>query len=215
MLSIHLEPGVISRAALCKVPSINASQQAHRVCRDGVAHRYGNEFSGMSSLDHPKFALLGRRSLCQNSSLTAKPVQAAGATLAKCLIERRVNDADRRGRLLRLTPAANAYFHGTCAASLDCFFDPVDLMSGKIVQKDDVTLLQSWSKDLFDVGQEVGAVHWRAGPGNLDRTIGAGRHGPAFSLGFSTPLGTERHRTNAIIGKRARHTMRAVERMTI
>jgi hypothetical protein len=62
--------------------------------------------------------------------------------------------------------------NGTCAASLDCFFDPVDLMSGKIVQKDDVTLLQSWSKDLFDVGQEVGAVHWRAGPGNLDRTIG-------------------------------------------
>ena len=26
--------------------------------------------------------------------------------------------------------------------------------------KDDLTLLQSWSKDLFDIGQEVGAVHW-------------------------------------------------------
>src|SRR5271163_2315276 len=50
--------------------------------------------------------------------------------------------------------------NGTCAASLDCFFDPVDLMSGNIVQKDDLTFLQSWSKDLFDIGQEVGAVHW-------------------------------------------------------
>ena len=50
--------------------------------------------------------------------------------------------------------------NGTCAASLDCFFDPVYLMSGNIVQKDDLTLLQSWSKYLFDIGQEVGAVHW-------------------------------------------------------
>ena len=33
-------------------------------------------------------------------------------------------------------------------------------MSGNIVQKDDLTLLQSWSKYLFDIGQEVGAVHW-------------------------------------------------------
>src|SRR5271169_6207249 len=33
-------------------------------------------------------------------------------------------------------------------------------MSGNIVQKDDLTLLQSWSKDLFDISQEVGAVHW-------------------------------------------------------
>jgi len=38
------------------------------------------------------------------------------------------------------------------AASRDCFFDPIDLMRGNIVQKDDLTLLQSWSKDLFDVG---------------------------------------------------------------
>lgn len=50
--------------------------------------------------------------------------------------------------------------NGTRAASLDCFFDPVYLMSGNIVQKDDLTLLQSWSKDLFNIGQEVGAVHW-------------------------------------------------------
>src|SRR5258707_12443890 len=28
-----------------------------------------------------------------------------------------------------------------------------------IVQKDDLTLLQSWSKDLFDIGQEVRSVH--------------------------------------------------------
>jgi len=49
---------------------------------------------------------------------------------------------------------------GTSAASLDCFFDPVDLMRGNIVQKDDLTLLQSWRKDLFNIGQEVGAVHW-------------------------------------------------------
>ena len=33
-------------------------------------------------------------------------------------------------------------------------------MSRNIVQKDDLTLLQSWSKDLFNIGQEVGAVHW-------------------------------------------------------
>src|ERR1700683_5677389 len=33
-------------------------------------------------------------------------------------------------------------------------------MSGNIVQKDDLALLQSWTKDLFDIGQEVGAVHW-------------------------------------------------------
>src|SRR5258708_38057263 len=32
-------------------------------------------------------------------------------------------------------------------------------MSGNIVQKDDLPLLQSWSKDLFDIGQEVGSVH--------------------------------------------------------
>src|SRR5258707_4191 len=32
-------------------------------------------------------------------------------------------------------------------------------MRGNIVQKDDLTLLQSWSKDLFDIGQEVGSVH--------------------------------------------------------
>ena len=32
-------------------------------------------------------------------------------------------------------------------------------MSGNIVQKDDLTLLQSWSKDLFDIGQEVESVH--------------------------------------------------------
>ena len=32
-------------------------------------------------------------------------------------------------------------------------------MSGNIVQKDDLTLLQSWSKNLFYVGQEVGSVH--------------------------------------------------------
>ena len=50
--------------------------------------------------------------------------------------------------------------NGTRATSLDCFFDPVDLMSGNIVQKDDLALLQSWSKDLFNIGQEVGAVHW-------------------------------------------------------
>src|SRR6202049_4690697 len=49
--------------------------------------------------------------------------------------------------------------NGACATSLDCFFDPVDLMSGNIVQEDDLTLLQSWSKDLFDIGQEVGSVH--------------------------------------------------------
>ena len=36
---------------------------------------------------------------------------------------------------------------------------PVDLMSGDIVQKDDLSLLQSWSKDLFDIGQEVESVH--------------------------------------------------------
>src|ERR1700686_4215028 len=50
--------------------------------------------------------------------------------------------------------------NGTSAPSLDCFFDPVDFMSRNIVQKDDLTLLQSWSKYLFDIGQEVGAVHW-------------------------------------------------------
>ena len=50
--------------------------------------------------------------------------------------------------------------NGTRPASLDCFFDPVDLMCGNIVQKDDLTLLQSWSKDLFNISQEVGAVHW-------------------------------------------------------
>src|SRR6202521_2930859 len=33
-------------------------------------------------------------------------------------------------------------------------------MSGNIVQKDDLTLRQSWSKNLFNIGQEVGAVHW-------------------------------------------------------
>jgi len=49
--------------------------------------------------------------------------------------------------------------NGACAASRDCFFDPVDLVSGNIVQKDDLTLLQSWSKDLFDIGQEVGSIH--------------------------------------------------------
>src|SRR5260370_16817192 len=32
-------------------------------------------------------------------------------------------------------------------------------MSGNIVQKDNLPLLQSWSKDLFDIGQEVGSVH--------------------------------------------------------
>src|SRR5258708_2792885 len=32
-------------------------------------------------------------------------------------------------------------------------------MSGNIVQKDDLSLLQSWSKDLFDIGQEVESVH--------------------------------------------------------
>jgi hypothetical protein len=32
-------------------------------------------------------------------------------------------------------------------------------MSGNIVQKDSLTLLQSWSKNLFYVGQEVGSVH--------------------------------------------------------
>src|SRR5258705_13913822 len=32
-------------------------------------------------------------------------------------------------------------------------------MSGNIVQKDDLALLQSWSKDLFDIGQEVGSIH--------------------------------------------------------
>lgn len=46
------------------------------------------------------------------------------------------------------------------AASLDCFFDSVDLMRGNVVHKYDLTLLQSWSKDLFNIGQEVGAVHW-------------------------------------------------------
>jgi hypothetical protein len=30
---------------------------------------------------------------------------------------------------------------------------------GNIVQKDDLSLLQSWSKDLFDIGQEVGSIH--------------------------------------------------------
>jgi len=39
---------------------------------------------------------------------------------------------------------------------LRLLFDPVDLMSGNIVQKDDLSLLQSWSKDLFDIGQEGG-----------------------------------------------------------
>ena len=33
-------------------------------------------------------------------------------------------------------------------------------MRGKVVQKYDLTLLQSWSKDLFNIGQEVGSVHW-------------------------------------------------------
>jgi hypothetical protein len=46
--------------------------------------------------------------------------------------------------------------NGACAASRDCFFDPADLMSGNIVQKDDLTLLQGWSKNLLYVGQEVG-----------------------------------------------------------
>src|SRR5258707_5841922 len=32
-------------------------------------------------------------------------------------------------------------------------------MSGNIVQKDDLSLLQNWSKYLFDIGQEVGSVH--------------------------------------------------------
>jgi hypothetical protein len=32
-------------------------------------------------------------------------------------------------------------------------------VSGNIVQKDDLSLLQSWSKDLFDIGQEVGSIH--------------------------------------------------------
>src|SRR5260370_36742994 len=32
-------------------------------------------------------------------------------------------------------------------------------MSGNIVQKEDLSLLQSWSKDLFDIGQEVESVH--------------------------------------------------------
>jgi len=49
--------------------------------------------------------------------------------------------------------------NGACAASLDCCFDPVDLVSGNIVQKDDLTPLQSWSEDLFDVGEEVGSIH--------------------------------------------------------
>src|ERR1700674_2946431 len=49
--------------------------------------------------------------------------------------------------------------NGACAAGLDCFFDPVDLMSGNIVKKDDLTLLQSWSKNLFDIGQEMWSVH--------------------------------------------------------
>src|SRR5258708_39252339 len=49
--------------------------------------------------------------------------------------------------------------NGACAASLDCFFDPVDLMSGNIVQKNDLSLLQNWSKYRFDIGQEVGSVH--------------------------------------------------------
>jgi hypothetical protein len=32
-------------------------------------------------------------------------------------------------------------------------------MSGNVVQKDNLPLHQSWSKDLFDIGQEVGSVH--------------------------------------------------------
>src|SRR5258706_2051324 len=49
--------------------------------------------------------------------------------------------------------------NGACAASRDCFFEPVDLVSGNIVQKDDLPFLQSWSKDLFDIRQEVGSIH--------------------------------------------------------
>jgi hypothetical protein len=47
---------------------------------------------------------------------------------------------------------------GTSAASLDCFFDPFDLMMETL--SNDLILLQSWSKDLFDIGQEVRAIHW-------------------------------------------------------
>jgi hypothetical protein len=53
----------------------------------------------------------------------------------------------------------SSYGPGLRAASRDCFFDPVDLVSGNIFQKDDLSLLQSWSKDLFDIGQEVGSIH--------------------------------------------------------
>ena len=49
--------------------------------------------------------------------------------------------------------------NGACAASLYCFFDPSNLVRGNIVQKDDLLLLQGWSENLFDIGQEVGAVH--------------------------------------------------------
>src|SRR5258708_3369812 len=40
-----------------------------------------------------------------------------------------------------------------------CFFDPVDLRSENIGKKGDLPLLQSWSKDLFDIGQEGESVH--------------------------------------------------------
>jgi hypothetical protein len=50
-----------------------------------------------------------------------------------------------------LDPTVSRQENGACAASRDC------LVSGNIVQKDDLSLLQSWSRDLFDIGQEVGA----------------------------------------------------------